>query len=62
MAAGDDMLLFGSGASLNQSTIDAVVAALQQAVAQGTISMQRLNDAALHVLQLKARLKLLPKC
>ena len=60
--AGDDILLFGSGASLNAPLLDGVVAALRQAVAQGTVSMSRLNDAALHVLELKKHLGLLPPC
>ena len=43
------------GASLN-APFDHVVAALRQAVAQRTVSMSRVNDAALHVLELKNHL------
>lgn len=62
LAAGDDLLLFGSGAALNTAAIDGVIAALTQAVASGTVSKTRLDDATLHVLRLKARLGLLPRC
>lgn len=61
LLAGDDILLIGGGgldAPHTQQAIDAVRAA----VANGTISMARLNDAATHVLQLKATLGLLSPC
>jgi beta-N-acetylhexosaminidase len=61
LQAGDDALLIGGGGldvPHTQQAIDAVRAAL----AHGTISMARLNDAVTHVLQLKAKLGILPRC
>lgn len=63
LTAGDDILLLlreGGGADVlhTQQALDAV----RRAVAQGKVSMSRLNDAVTHVLQLKAKLGLLPRC
>jgi beta-N-acetylhexosaminidase len=63
LVAGDDILLLlreGGGVDVphTQQALDAV----RRAVAAGKVSMSRLNDAVTHVLQLKARLGLLPRC
>jgi beta-N-acetylhexosaminidase len=63
LEAGDDILLLlreGGGADVphTQQALNAV----RQALAAGQVSMARLNDAVTHVLQLKAKLGLLPRC
>jgi beta-N-acetylhexosaminidase len=62
LQAGDDLLLVGTDSALNATQVEAVRTAIAQAVAQGTVPLSRLNDAVLHVLQLKATLHLLPRC
>ena len=62
LGAGDDILLLGSGASPYEPLIAGAVAAIGEAVALHRIPLARLDDAVLHVLRLKARLGLLPRC
>jgi beta-glucosidase-like glycosyl hydrolase len=62
LSAGDDILLLGSGASPYEPLIAGAVSAIGEAVALHRIPITRLDDAVLHVLQLKARLGLLPPC
>jgi beta-N-acetylhexosaminidase len=62
LRAGDDMLLLGTGVAVGEPQITAAIEAVAEAVALGRIPLSRLNDAVTHVLQLKARLGLLPPC
>lgn len=62
LQAGDDILLLGSGASPYKPQIAGAVAAIGEAAALHHLPIGRLDDAVLHVLQLKARLGLLPRC
>ena len=62
LRAGDDILLLGSGSAVDEQAIERTIAAVEEAVSLGQITMARLNDATLHVLRLKARLGLLAAC
>ena len=65
LKAGDDILLLGGGALdllHMERAIDAARQALATNLANGTIPTSRLNDAVTHVLQVKAKLGLLPRC
>ncbi len=62
LGAGDDMLLVGTGAEQYQSQVVPTIAAIYEAVEQGEVPRSRVDDAAMHVLRLKARLGLLPPC
>lgn len=61
LEAGDDILLLGGGGP-DDTHIQQAIDAVRRAVANGTIPRSRLNDAATHVLELKAKLHLLPRC
>lgn len=62
LQAGDDILLLGSGEAVVETQITRAITAVAQAAALGQIGQARIVDAATHVLRLKARLGLLPKC
>ena len=62
LSAGDDVLLVGTGAEQYQSQVLPAIAAIYRAVDQGAVPRSRVDDAAIHVLRLKAQLGLLPPC
>jgi beta-N-acetylhexosaminidase len=63
LQAGDDiLLLLSAGGGLAVSHTEQALNAVRQALAHGTVRRARLDDAVTHVLHLKARLGLLPRC
>lgn len=62
LRAGDDLLLLGTGGSVHEDAVHAALAGILAAVANGTLPSARVDEAARHVLLLKARLGLLREC
>jgi beta-N-acetylhexosaminidase len=62
LGAGDDLLLLGNGIKVDEPEITHVIRAVSAAVSAGTVPVSRLDEAAMQVLRLKARLGLLAAC